>query len=131
MLGLTDESAIDPKQEEWLKETIATIKRQGFDKVKAKLEGYETPSRFISSGIDFPIVPDITARFNSEKHYFEIITKTEEVSILVSKCKLLSFMAQQKNGKLHLMVPKGHHAFAKKMMEENGLDAQNIVIKKI
>ena len=88
-------------------------------------EEYEDPKSFRNRTTDEIVQPFITfVTRRGEKHYSEIILKSETDSDVISKYKFLSFLAVHKEGKLHLLAPKGHLMFAKKLTEENKIEAE-------
>lgn len=122
---------IATKSDELLARAIAWIKQRGFATIKTNLvEGYESPSSFTNINSESSVTPDLTAVNNNKKHYFEIALKTPEVSTLVSKWKLLNRLSKIKQSNFYLFVPDGHWSFTKRLVEEHGIDAQLIKLKK-
>lgn len=117
----------ETKEESLVQQAIKKISSQKkFDILKANVDGYEAPSPLTKSGSDESYVPDITAVKNGEKSYFELAIKNGKIQETISKWKLLSTLAQIKNGKFYLIVPKGNFAFTQRMMEKYSLNAQVI-----
>lgn len=108
-----------------IKKILGTKK---FDSLKANITGFEAPSPFRKTDGDGTFVPDITATKDGEKNYYEIAVKNTNVQETVSKWKLLSQMAQIKNGKFFLLVPRGNLAFAQRTMEKYNVRADVIKI---
>ena len=112
---------------EHLKKAIHWAEKNGISGIKANCEGYDAPTAFSSKDGQEPLTPDVTGKKFDGKYYIEIATKTEDVQKKVSKWKLLSTLAKMKGGKLVLMAPKGHKAFAEKMVKTYQLDNTQIV----
>ena len=108
---------------------VKWVKSKGYSDIKANVEGFDVPSSFSrSTDEDEPYIPDVTAVRGQQKHYFEIALKTEDPKRMVRKWKLLSTLAEMKNGKLHLFAPRGHKAFAERIVRERQLSADVVSI---
>ena len=104
------------------------ISPKGFKKIRANIDSFESPSKLNRKGDDQFYVPDITGVLNGRKSYFEVAMKTERIRHLITKWKLLSNMARFKEGKLFLLVPKGHLAFTNKIVRDNQISAEIIKV---
>ncbi|MEN0002817.1 MAG: hypothetical protein AAF798_01690 [Bacteroidota bacterium] len=112
-----------------IQRVVKWVKSKGYSNIKANVEGYELPTTFTPSNLDVePFVPDVTATRGEQKHYFEIALKTEDSDRQIRKWKLLSTLAEMKKGKLHLFAPRGHKAFAERIVRERQLAADVVSI---
>lgn len=107
---------------------ISWAKNQGFSKIKANTDDYETPVSFKKAGEETPFVPDITGVRLGGKSYVEIATKSDDVRRKVTKWKLLSTLAAMKQGKLYLLAPRGHKSFTEGIVERHNISANVISI---
>lgn len=104
------------------------MKIRSFDKVKANIEGFETPSRLTSPSNEISFVPDITGTKQGKKSYFEIAVKSSRLKAIISKWRLLSELAKIKNGKFYLLVPRGNYAFVQRTLDKYPIEAEVIKI---
>ena len=118
------------KSQKLIKKAVSWARKRGFVKIKANIENenFETPASFVKPGEKKPYVPDVTGMKFGRKNYIEIALKTENVRRTISKWKLLSTLANMKNGKLFLLAPRGHKAFARTIVKERNLNAKVIGI---
>jgi hypothetical protein len=105
---------------------LLKVKRTGFEEIKSVSSDYESPFQFKMKDSDIEFTPDITARNRRGKHYFEIAQKTDDVNQIVSKWKLLSTMADLKNGQLNILVPFGQNKFTEQLVLEHDIKANLI-----
>ncbi len=110
--------------EEYFAQALEWVKKHGFDNIKSVHEDYESPGTFNWSEDENGLVPHITGLRTGGKSYIELALKDENVQRRVSKWKLLSTLAARKGGKLYLLAPRGHKAFAEKLVEEYNLSAE-------
>ena len=108
----------------YISSAIEWAQKKGFTQLKANHEDYESPSQFHKPDDETPFIPDITARKGDKKCYIEVATKTEDKGRMISKWKLLSTLAEMKGGKLFLLAPRGHKAFAERLLKKYNLQAQ-------
>lgn len=116
-------------KKEYFEMALIWAKRNGLSNLKANFEDYEIPTTFNKEGEETPYIPDITGSKNGNKSYLEIATKNGEVDRKISKWKLLSTLAAMKNGKLVLLAPKGHKAFAEKLVRDHDLNAEIVYLR--
>lgn len=107
---------------------IHWVKTHSFSKIKANSEGFEMPTSYRKPDDDEAYVPDVTAVKLGTKNYFELALKTDDPERTIRKWKLLSTIAEMKNGTLYLFAPRGHKAFASKIVEKRNLNAKVISI---
>lgn len=112
-------------KEFYFEKAIAWIQRKSITSLRASIEGYDMPKVFVNQNTQEKIQPDLSfVTENGAKHYLEIVLKNACPDILISKLKLLSVLAAHKNGKLHLLAPKGHKSFAEKLIEKHKISAK-------
>lgn len=125
------------KKEDFYKKITNWASKKGFKNIKANTEGYETPKSFTrttSKSGDDEVTPDATAVNHGIKCYFEIAMKPNDRTIrqrLISKWKLLSFLAERKGGQLYLFAPHGNKSFTQKMMSQYGIKARFVSLSKV
>lgn len=111
-----------------LEKVVQWMKSKGYGKIKAKIEGFEEPSAFTRSETDRSFIPDATAIRRNRKNYFEVAVKDDDTKRLVRKWKLLSTLATMKSGKFFLFAPRGHKAFAQRIVKDRNLNAEVVSI---
>ncbi len=116
-----DKQAYIPKVIEW-------ARRKGFDQIQANMEGFEPPIAYGRQSDDERFIPDVTAKLLSEKSYFEVVLKTDNIDRVISKLRLLSMVAGQKGGRLFLMAPSGHLNFAKELLLKYSINGEIVRI---
>ncbi len=104
---------------------------RGFSNIKANFGDYERPTPYSRPKEDKPYIPDITGRKSGAKCYIEIANKEEDQKRSISKWKLLSTLAKLKGGKFFLLAPRGHKAYAERMLKKYRLDAHLIYMPAI
>jgi len=109
---------------------------KGFRNIKANTEGFETPRSFMKKDgeEEDAVIPDITATSFGSKYYFEIVTKPTQNKVkqkLISKWKLLSFLAERKGGKLYLFAPHGNKSFTQNIMDKYKIKAKFVSLPKL
>lgn len=110
--------------DEKIEQAVESLQKQGYENIKADLENYELPAKLIRQEDNTEFVPDITATLNNRKGYFEIAKKTEDQRELVSKWRLLSVLANMKNGSFQIFVPHGHMRFTEQILAQNNITAK-------
>lgn len=121
------------KQKKSYDRVIDWLERHGYKNIKANIEGFETPTGFTRQESGNLLVPDVSAKNLSAKYYSEIARKPKDKSIIqriVSKWKLLSFMAERKGGKLYLFAPYGSKSFARRLIQRYNINAELYYLKK-
>lgn len=117
----------DNKDADLIREIVDRIvSPRGFKDIKANIADYETPARLTrkSESGDEAFIPDVTGTLNGRKSYFELALKTDDEQQAVTKWKLLSNVARFKNGKFFLVVPRGHYAFANRLISQYTIEAE-------
>lgn len=125
------------KQEDFYRKITNWANKKGFKNIKANTEGFETPKSFLrktTTPEDDEVTPDATALSQGVKCYFEIAVKPNDRGIrqrLISKWKLLSFLAERKGGQLYLFAPHGNKSFTQTTMEQYGIKARFVSLSKV
>jgi hypothetical protein len=111
-------------KEKHMEEAVTWVNKRSIVSMKAISEGYEDPKIFVSKSTKEEIQPDMSFITHSgAKHYSEVALKDDNEKKLVTKWKVLSFLASMKRGKLHLLAPRGHRTFAQKMVNIHKINA--------
>lgn len=111
-------------KQEHFEKAYKWVKTQPFKSLRAKIDGYEDPKIFTAQTSNESVQADfsfITRR--GAKHFSDIVLKDADPTQLVTRWKLLSTMAELKDGKLHLLAPKGHKSFAQRLVKEHNINA--------
>jgi len=109
----------------YFEKAIAWVEKRTIASFKANAEGYEKTKVFKNKSSETEIQADLSFITKSgAKHYTDIALKKPDVTDLVTRWKLLSLMAASKNGQLHLLAPKGHKMFTKRLIADYNLDAE-------
>ena len=117
------------EHQELLVKTIKYLEKAGHLNIEAMLEGYPTPKSYTMKGSGLEITPDIVTETVSGKiSYFEVGLKSEQKSLLISKWKFLTALAEIKNRRFQIVTHKGHYSFTDSMVAELKLDSKVIKI---
>ena len=112
------------KDEALITKAIEQLEKYGFQDIKADIEGHETPSKLTRQQDDFEFTPDITATMHGRTYYFEVAQKTDKSRRLVTKWKLLAYLAQMKQTGLKIFVPHGTMKFTRELVKLYEIDAK-------
>lgn len=112
---------------EFFSKAIKWTQKQGYSDIKANFGDFEPPTSYTQSSENEVFVPDITANGQSGKNYIEIAMKTDDKRRLISKLKLLSTLSSLKDGRLIVLAPHGHKAFAQKIIEQHQFSNTRLV----
>ena len=109
------------------------LRHKGYDHIRAQaLDDYQEPAELKKMGEDEGYKPDLTARRDASKYYFEIVDYSQkDKDAVVTKWMLLSALAKQRTGELFLMVPHGKLNFTNRIVKDYGIAAQILPIKNI
>ncbi len=124
----------NPVYEKALRTITNYLKKKGYENIKAQgMDEYQNPAHITRKGAaDESFTPDLTARMDGVKHYFEVVNyPKKDKNLIISKWLLLSTLAKQLNGKLHLMVPHGQMSFTNRILQSNNIDAHILSLKEI
>ncbi len=116
------------QKDPFVTQVLNFVQDKGFDNIKAISDNFDDPKPFRTTSGNLEFVPDITATKNGGKHYFEVAMKEGETQQVISKWKLLSKMAEVKNGSLYLFVPRGHKSFTRKVVEDYDIEAKVMML---
>ena len=105
---------------------IDKVKKQGFTDIRADIEDYEKPPRLISKSKKIDFIPDVVARKNGTKGYFEISKKEKDTNDLINKWSALATLAEMKNGLFRIYVPHGHMKFTRQLLTAYDIKAEVI-----
>ncbi len=117
------------EKEKFFEKAINWAQIRAGENLRAQHEGFDAPVTFSSQSTEKEITPDISyTGKRGGKHYVEIAVKDDNTSRLVTRWKLLSTMADMKNGRLHLLAPRGHKMFTTRLVDLHNLDANVVSI---
>ncbi|MBT8220175.1 MAG: hypothetical protein KJP00_10130 [Bacteroidia bacterium] len=103
---------------------MAWVSKKSSAVIRANLEGYDPPKVFKNKDTGEEIQADFSFESSGgSKSYTEIALKSDSPQSLVTRWKLLSLMASMKQGKLHLLAPKGHKMFTQKLVDQYNINA--------
>jgi hypothetical protein len=106
------------------------VKRKGYSEIKSKAEGFDAPTTLRRVDDSITCTPDISARKNGRKSYFEIAIKPKKDALkerVISKWKLLQQLATMRHGKLYIVAPHGNFAYTKRVCDKHNIDA--VIVK--
>jgi hypothetical protein len=113
------------QKKEYLSKAMDWVKSKSTYTVRAKAEGFEDTKIFTNKSSEETIQPDISYITNrGNKHFTEIAMKSDKPQKLITRWKLLSTMASLKNGKLHLLAPRGHKMFTQRLVDKYNIRAK-------
>lgn len=115
------------ENEEFVHKSIQHLEAKGFEKIKADVEGYETPKSFKRKGTGAIVTPDIVARKNGIKYYFEISLKSQKPVLLKSKWIFLDTMSRMKSERFKIITTRGHYKFTDHMLEDINLTNKSLI----
>jgi hypothetical protein len=108
------------------------LEKKGYERIRADLNDFEKPSRLRKKGTNDVYMPDLTARKNNGKCYFEIVNTTEENKTrTIGKWQLLSTLAQSQNGKFFVLVPYGKMSYTNRLLANHNIDAEVVKMQSI
>jgi hypothetical protein len=114
----------DVLNQNYLDQAIDWISKKTTTSVKAQIEGYEPPKVFTNKKTGEEVQADFSfITQGGYKSFMEVAMKSDHPQKLVTRWKLLSLMASMKQGKLHLLAPKGHKLFTKKLVDTYHINA--------
>jgi hypothetical protein len=108
----------------WFPKALDWVERKTIGQIKAIAEGYDDPKTFYNKTTKETLQPDISFETqNGSKHFTDIVIKNDDSQKLVTRWKLLSMMASLKRGKLHLLAPRGHKMFTRRLVDKYNVNA--------
>lgn len=112
------------EKKNYISKAIQWVEKKSSSSIKAIAEGYEDPKIFTNKDTEEIVQPDLTFEsLGGAKHYTDIALKSDSPQKLVTRWKLLSILATMKRGKLHLLAPKGHKMFTKRLVDRYNINA--------
>lgn len=111
-------------KQSYLEKAIAWAQKKSNESLRSISDGYEDPKAFTNKSTNKTVQADISFRTRGgAKHYTDIALKNDNTQQLVTRWKLLSLMASMKNGKLHLLTPRGHKMFTQRLVNKYNIEA--------
>lgn len=107
-----------------VKKVVQQLESKGYENIRADIDEYEPPASYTNRSDNTQFVPDITATKDGSKFYFEISMKTEEQTKLAGKWRLLSTLAEMKNGMLKIFAPHGQMAFTNRILKKHNINCE-------
>ncbi|MDX1667537.1 MAG: hypothetical protein R3350_09920, partial [Saprospiraceae bacterium] len=118
----------EKQQAQIVEKAVTWIEERLFTEVRADLGSYEQPQGYLWNDGRAELRPDLTARRNGRKSYFEIATKSDDGEKTAREWKLLRRLADLKDGQLYLFMPEGHRSFTHRLIREHDIKAQLVKI---
>jgi hypothetical protein len=119
----------EDKYDDVLNKVLENIEKSGFESIKADFPEMEKPARLVGQSNEDIFIPDATALTKTgSKAYFEISRKVDEPQKLVNKWKLLSTLAELKNGVFKIFVPHGAMRFTREIVNRYNIKADLVKI---
>jgi len=109
-----------------LLKSVNYLTQQGYEDIKADVEGLETPKSYTKQSDKSSITPDIVAFKNGRKYYFEISQKLDEPRKLKTKWRFLDVFTRAKNHNFKIITTRGNYKFTDDMLEELKLNKNAI-----
>ncbi len=117
------------KDKKWIERAIAWAQNKGIGSIKSVHEDFEDPTSFTLKRTGDKITPDLTGLRHTQKNYIEIALKdVGDRTRKISKWRLLSTLATRQGGQFYILAPRGHKAFAERIIKEHNLNSQLVVI---
>lgn len=121
-----------PEYECMITSIASYLDKKGYERIRADLTDFERPSRLMKKGSQDAYVPDLTARKNNGKCYFEIVNTTEEHKLrTIGKWQLLSTLAESQNGKFFVLVPYGKMSYTNRLLADHNINAEVVKMQTV
>lgn len=117
------------KKSKFIQRAVDWVRKRGYEKIRANAEDFEKPTHYSAYEEEDVFVPDVTAVKRGRKNYVEVALKNGNVRRTITKWKLLSTLANRTGGKLFLLAPHGHKAFAERIVKTHHLNAQIVSLR--
>jgi hypothetical protein len=111
----------------FLEKSINHLENNGFENIKADVDGYETPKTYLRKGTDSKITPDIVAEKNGQKHVFDISLKSEKPTLLKSKWLFLEALSKIESSSFRVITTRGHYKFTDSMLADIHLENMSTI----
>lgn len=109
---------------QYLEKAVKWAEKRSTTSLESISEGYKSPKTYMSKTNRDNIQADISfITVGGAQHYSVVALKDQDPQKLVTRCKVLSFMATMMRGDLHLLAPSGHKAFAEKLVFKYHINA--------
>ncbi len=115
------------KYSDILSNSLAYLKKIGFENIQADAEGYETPKSYLKKGSDVNVTPDIVAEKEGKTHYFELSLKSDETRLLKSKWLFLKTLSTMTSSRFKIITTRGHYKFTNDMLEAINLSDKKLI----
>ena len=115
------------KYSDILENSISYLENQGFENIKADMDGYETPKSYLKRGSNIAVTPDIVATKEGKKHLFDVSLKSEKPKLLKSKWLFLNTLSNLKSYRFKLITTRGHYKFTHEMLDAINLSDKNLI----
>jgi hypothetical protein len=122
-----------PVHKKILHSIASYLQKKGYENIRVQgIDAYKDPAHITRKGAGESFTPDLTARKDGGKHYFEVVNyHKNDKNLVVSKWMILATLAKQLSGKLHLMVPHGQMSYTKRILQSNNVEADVLSLKEI
>ncbi len=108
-----------------ISQIIPMLESQGYQNFRAEVPNYDDPNGFtLQNSDELRFVPDLSARKNDKKTYFDIASKKSDPQKLISKWKLLSTMANLRQGNFKIVAPRGTVLYTRGLLEKYQINAE-------
>jgi hypothetical protein len=109
-----------------LLKSLTYLENNGFEDIKADIEGRETPKSYIKQSDKSTITPDIVAYKNGRKFYFEISQKSDKPNQLKTKWRFLDVITRAKDHNFKIITTRGNYKFTDDMISDLNLNKSAI-----
>lgn len=115
------------KYTEELSQSISYLESLGYSKIKADIEGYESPKSYLKKGSEIEVTPDIVAEKEGRKHIFDLSLKSQKPRLLKSKWLFLNSLSQIKSYRFRLITTRGHYKFTNETVDDINLNTVKLI----
>lgn len=110
-----------------LNNSISYLQSLGYSKIKADIEGYESPKSYLKKGSKIEVTPDIVAEKEGRKHIFDLSLKSQKPRLLKSKWIFLNTLSQLKSYRFRLITTRGHYKFTNETIDDINLNTVKLI----
>lgn len=115
------------KYTEELSHSISYLESLGYSKIKADIDGYETPKSYLKKGSEIEVTPDIVAEKEGRKHIFDLSLKSQKPRLLKSKWLFLNTLSQIKSYRFRIITTRGHYKFTNETINDINLNTVKLI----
>ncbi len=101
----------------YIEKAMVWAKKNGFSDLKADIDGQESPFAYERSADKEKFIPNLTGKLMNRKSYFEVVMKSDDESLTLSRISLFYELARMKGSKLYLMAPSGHLKYTRELAQ--------------